>query len=81
MLPHKSFEALSGFEARLQADGEYQKAGRGILDAPKTNPAYTRYDSQLLLAMEAFPGVSAPAKSASRLFELRTYESRDNERC
>ena len=62
LLPHKSFKALRGFQARLQADRAYQKAGQGILDAPKTGPAYTHYDSLLLLAMEAFPGITVPAQ-------------------
>jgi hypothetical protein len=80
LVPHLSFEAVTTFEARLQADEEYQKAGHDILSAPKSNPAYTRYDNVLLLAMEAFPLIQAPPKSAARVFELRTYESANNER-
>ena len=80
LLPHKSFESLISFEARLQADEDYQKAGHDILDAPKSDPAFARYESLLLLAMEGFGQIQVPAKSASRVFELRTYESPNNER-
>jgi len=80
LLPHKSFEAVVSFEAKLQADPDYQKAGHEILNAPKSDPAYTRYDSLLLLAMEGSPQIQVPAKSPSRVFELRTYESPNNER-
>jgi hypothetical protein len=80
LLPHKSYEAFISFEPRLGADEEYQKAGHEILTAPKSDPAFVRYDSLLLLAMEGAPQVRVPAKTASRLFELRTYESPNNER-
>jgi hypothetical protein len=80
LLPHKSFEAFVAFEAKLQADEEYQKAGHDVLSAPKSDPAFTRYDSLLLLAMEGSPQIEVPSKSPSRLFELRTYESPNNER-
>ena len=80
LLPHKSFEALTSFEGRLQADEEYQKAGHDILNAPKSDPSFARYDSLLLLAMEGFPQIQVPSKSPTRVFELRTYESPNNER-
>jgi hypothetical protein len=80
LLPHKSFEAVTAFEAQLQADEEYQKAGREILTAPKADPAFMRYESMLLLAMEGFPQIQVPARSSTRVFELRTYESPNNER-
>jgi hypothetical protein len=80
LLPHKSFDALISFESRLQADGEYQKAGHDILSASKSDPTYARYESLLLLAMEGFPRIQVPAKSPTRIFELRTYENPNNER-
>jgi hypothetical protein len=80
LIPHLSFDALTTFEARLQADEPYQKAGHDILSAPKSDPAYTRYDSLLLLAMEGAPLIQVPAKTPARVFELRTYESPNNER-
>ncbi len=75
LLPHASFDALISFEGRLQADEAYQKAGHDVLTRAKSNPAYKRYDSLLLLAMEGFAMIQAPARSPSRVFELRTYEA------
>jgi len=80
LLPHNSMESVITLEDRLAADEGFQNAGVAILRAPKSAPAYTRYQSTLLLAMEGFPCVRVPAKSATRVFELRTYESHDTER-
>ena len=80
LLPHKSFDTLTSFESRLQADETFQKAGHDILYTPKSDPAYVRYESLLLLAMEGFPTIQVPAKTPTRVFELRTYENPNNER-
>jgi hypothetical protein len=80
LLPHESFESVAGLEPRLAADEAFQKAGEAILNAPKSDPAFSRYDSALLLAMEKYPRVTAPTKAPGRIFELRTYESPNAER-
>ncbi|HEY8751304.1 MAG TPA: NIPSNAP family protein [Tepidisphaeraceae bacterium] len=77
-LPHKTFESVVTFENRLGEDEQFQRAGKSILAAPKSDPAFKRYESTLLLAMEGSPMVMVPAKNPSRVFELRTYESRTN---
>jgi hypothetical protein len=79
-LTHKNIESVVTLENRLTRDEEFQKAGREILRAPKSDPAYLRYESTLLWAMEGAPTVRMPEKSPSRVFELRTYESPNNER-
>ena len=79
-LPHKSFESVLHLEHKLAADQEFQKAGAAILNSPKTDPAYTRIESTLLWAMEGAPRVTIPSKSPDRVFELRTYQSRNEER-
>jgi hypothetical protein len=81
LLPHESIESFLVFESRLAADGEYQQAGREILSAGKSDPAFARYDSHLLLSFEGHPKLTAPAdKPEGRLYELRTYESPNQER-
>ena len=80
LLPHHSADSVFALESRLAADDAFQKEGSDVLAAPKFDPAFTRYDSTLLLAFEGFPKVVAPAKSEQRLFELRTYESHNAER-
>lgn len=77
-LPHKSLESVVTLENRLAADEQFQAAGKAILAATKNHEAFTRYESSLLLAMEGAPHVDVPLKSAGRVFELRTYESRTN---
>jgi NIPSNAP protein len=80
LLPHNSIESVIDLEGRLAADEPLQKSGQTVLNAPKSDPAYTRYESTLLHAMEGFPQVQVPSKVASRVIELRTYESHNNER-
>ena len=80
LLPHDSFESVLTLEQKLGADESYQAAGKEVLRAGKSSPAFTRYESMLLLAFEGFPKVQVPTKSPGRVFELRTYESPNNER-
>ena len=75
VLPHKSIESAVTTSARLMADQEYLKAGAAVLDAPKSEPAYTRIESSLLIAFDEMPRLEAPVKQESRLFQLRIYES------
>jgi hypothetical protein len=80
LLPHKSAESLVTLERRLAADEAYQSAGRSVLAAAKSDPAYTRYETSLMLGFDAFPQVQAPTKSEARLLQLRIYESHNEER-
>ena len=80
LLPHPSMESVVSLESRLGADEQLQNAGREVLATPKSDPAFSRYDSTLLLAMEGFPRVQTPMKSESRVLQLRTYESHNQER-
>ena len=75
---YPSLEVFAAATARLSADPEYQKAGAEYLHSPKTNPAFERIDSWLLLAFAGMPRLELPAYSRERkprVFELRTYES------
>lgn len=78
-LTHKNIESVVTLESRLAKDEQLQTAGAAILRNPRL-PAYTRYESTLLLAMEGAPTVQLPPKTDTRVFELRTYESPNNER-
>jgi len=80
LLPHNSFDSVLHLEHKLAADQEFQKAGAAVLNSPRNDPAYTRFESTLLLAMEGAPRVTIPSKSSDRVFELRTYQSRNEER-
>lgn len=80
VLPHASAESLLTLRARLAADEAYQSAGRAVIAAAKSDPAYTRYESSLLLGFDECPTVGAPSKAASRVVQLRIYESHNEER-
>lgn len=78
LIPYPSLDAFGAAGVRLNADEEYQRAGATYLQTPKTNPAFERIDSWLLLAFAGMPKIELPSYSRenkARLFELRTYES------
>jgi hypothetical protein len=78
LLPHPSLDSFAQAGARLQADTLYQQAGAEYLQIPKTNPAFERIDSWLMLAFAGMPKVELPPyarEKKPRLFEIRTYES------
>ncbi len=78
VLTHPSLDGLVTLRERLAADAVYTKAGATILEAPLSDPAFVRAESTLLRAITAMPAVEPSAgagTSASRIFELRTYES------
>lgn len=73
-----SLEVFAAATARLSADPEYQKAGAEYLSSPKSNPAFDRIDSWLMLAFAGLPKLELPSyckEKKPRIFELRTYES------
>jgi hypothetical protein len=75
---YPSLEVFAQATARLSADPEYQKAGAEYLNSPKSNPAFERIDSWLMLAFAGLPKLELPAycrEKKPRMFELRTYES------
>ena len=80
VLPHKSAESLAMFSNRLASDNVFQQAGKEIITAPKSDPAFVRYESSLMLAFEGFPQIKVPTSAPTRLLQLRIYESHSNER-
>jgi hypothetical protein len=78
LIPYPSLEAFGTAWARLNADPEYQAAGKEYLQTPKANPGFLRIDSWLLLAFAGMPKLELPAyckEKKPRIFEMRTYES------
>ena len=78
LIPHKSLDSVATASARVNADAEYQKAGAGFINAPPTDPGYSRIESSLMVAFDGMPRLEVPAAAAGnkpRIFELRTYES------
>ena len=78
LIPYPSLDSFATVTARINADEEYQKAGAQYLQTPKSEPAFERIDSWLMLAFAGMPRMELPAltrEKKSRIFELRTYES------
>jgi hypothetical protein len=78
LLPSASVEKLVTARFLLRTDAGYQTAAASFLNAPATQPAYIRMESELMLAFKGHPKITLPPATASRgarMFELRTYES------
>ncbi len=78
--PYDSLEAVVAVLQRLGEDEEFFRAAADFLNAPLSDPAYERIESSLLLAFDECPKVEVPTKKASRVFQLRIYESHNYER-
>jgi hypothetical protein len=73
-----SLASLGALDASLEKDEQYVRAAAGYIDAPATDPAYSRQETSILAAFPKVPHIEIPAATAAkgpRLFELRTYES------
>jgi hypothetical protein len=76
LIPCDSVEIFAAIPVKLAADVDYQKAAAEFLDAPKTNAAYERFESSLLVAFDGMKHISVPpADQKPNVFELRTYKS------
>lgn len=74
LVPCDSLETFGAIPAKLAADAEYQKAAAEFLGANKTNAAYERFESSLLVAFNGMKHLAVPPADTS-VFELRTYMS------
>ena len=76
LLPFDSFQAYADAPAKLAADAVYQKAAADFLNAPKSDPAYERFETSLLAAFDDFKRMSIPPEEKKpNVFELRNYVS------
>jgi hypothetical protein len=80
LLPHKSLESVATLIDRMGEDEAFLSAGEQILMAPKDAPAYSRFESSLLLAFDGMPKLEVPSNKDTRVLQLRIYESHSIER-
>lgn len=81
LVPCDSLEIFGAIPAKLAADTEYQKNAAEYLSAPKTNAAYERFESSLLIAFDGMKHISLPpADHKPNIFELRLYKSSSEEK-
>ena len=78
LLDHRTPAEAAGLSDRLERDAAYTRA-RDAFEADAHAP-YVRYESRLMRAFAGHRQVEVPAAptGAARLFELRTYESRND---
>ena len=79
-LPHKTPQSFLELGSRLGADESFIQAALSVIAAPKSDPAFLRYETSLLRAFATFPQVRVPTKAAGRVLQLRIYESHSSER-
>jgi hypothetical protein len=78
LIPYDSPGSFSTVPAKLAADQDYQKAAAGYMSVPKSDPAYVRFESSLLVAFDGMKKLTLPPSTAEKkswIFELRIYQS------
>lgn len=75
LLPHPSLDSVLASNTKMLADSVFVQAGGDVLNGPKDDPAYKRFESSLLLAFDKCPKVEVSSKKETRVFQLRIYES------
>ncbi len=80
LLPHRSPDSFIQLVDRMAEDSRLMDAGAEVLMAPKSDPAYLRFESSLMVAFDEHPRLTVPSKKDSRLLQLRIYESHSIER-
>lgn len=80
LLPHKSMDSVVNLIDRLAEDYSFINNAGEFIEAPQSDPAYTRFESSLFLGFDDAPKVEVPTRAPTRLMQLRIYESHNEER-
>ncbi len=72
---YRTLDTLVTATQQLLSDTVYLNDGADFLDRTNETPAFTRIESNLLIAFTDFPHLVNPAKGPNRVYQLRTYES------
>ncbi len=75
LIPFTSLEQFSSMNDVLEKDTRYHKAAKSYFAQPEKSPAYSRIESRLMKAFQGMPVLETPPGKSPHLFELRTYES------
>ena len=82
LIPFPDLQAFDSLTAKLEADAAYQEAAAPHYAMTLKDPAYTRIRSQFMRAFASIPRVELPPQTKTnepRIFELRTYESHNED--
>lgn len=82
LITHPTLESFASVAADLNTDATVQSSGAAYLKTPKATPAFDRLDTWLLRAFAGQPTLAVPsfAKSPTRIYEMRDYQSHSEER-
>jgi hypothetical protein len=75
LLPHPSLASLAALTQELGEDQEFLEKGADFINAPADHPTYKSMEIQCMAAFEGMRRLERPTDAASRVFQLRTYES------
>lgn len=75
LLPHATIGSFAQLTEKLLADTAFRSQGAAVLDAPASDPAFTRVEISLFVAFRGMPRLETPASGPDRVFQLRIYES------
>ena len=78
LIPFDAPDVYASVPARLASDSDYQKAAAGYMALPKSEPAFERIESSLLVAFDGMKRLALPPSTAGKkpwIFELRNYWS------
>lgn len=79
LIIHKSAESVVSLSSTLSGDSVYLKAAKEYLGVKAIEPVYQRIDVTLLGAFAGMPRMEKPDPSKPRLFNLRVYESHNEQ--
>lgn len=77
-----TIEDFTAMKSTLEADAEYLEAAAPMYATPRQAPIYERMESWFLRAFKGMPVMELPRQTAAgedRIFELRLYESHNEE--
>jgi len=83
LIPFTTMDAFAELSPKLLADSEYQKTAQPLFALPKDDTAYIRIESRFYKAFTGMPVMELPVqtvKNQPRVFEMRIYESHNEER-
>ena len=83
LIRYTSFNKFAELNDRLDEDGDYLAAAKEYFGQSKNSPAFTRINSRFMRAFKSIPVIELPPetkKKKPRLFELRTYQSHNEQK-
>lgn len=82
IIPFPTIEDFTAMKSTLEADAEYLETAAPMYATPRQEPIYERSESWFLRAFKGMPVLELPPQTAAgedRIFELRLYESHNEE--